>query len=114
MSDKILRYITNDILDSCTKCGEVEIDDDFQISLDGTNPDWPDYIIGTLVEIEKKNNGREYLIKFDDDDLNGGPHFHGCNIEVTPWCCCDRLDAELSELRELIESLQEQITALLP
>lgn len=72
-----------------------------RITLQAKNPLWPEFIIGELVGIAKDSNGFDYTIQFDDADLNGGPQFEGCDIDVEPFCCCDELDLRVSALEAL-------------
>lgn len=105
---KILRYITHDIIKSCSQCAEIAPDELVKISLDGTSPLWPEYIIGTVCEVTRKEDGREYRIRFEEDDLNGGPLFSGCHIEVECWSCCDQNNEKFTEITDVLtESLTE-------
>jgi len=72
-----------------------------KITLQPKNPLWPEFIIGELTDITKDSLGFDYTIQFDDADLNGGPQFQGCDIEVEPFCCCDKLDLRVTALEEL-------------
>ncbi len=77
------------------------IGEKLRITLQAKNPLWPEFIVGELVDITKDSKGFDYTIQFNEEDLNGGPQFEGCDIEVEPFCCCDELDLRVSALEAL-------------
>lgn len=130
MADIGIVYHTKNILDGCNCCKELAVDDQVKLVLDGTNQLWPDHIVGVVYFVDKLSDGRTYKIKIDDEDLNGGPMPHSCNMEISCYSEIDSirdefitgetLDGEPSELftamrdailnsPELLQLIQDQL-----
>ena len=78
---------------------ELQIGEQVTLTIEPKNPLWPSTILATIVGLNPTRSGRDYTIEFDQDLLNGGPLFEGCDLlGVEPYCCCDALDARVSEL----------------
>lgn len=84
---------------------EIQEGNDIRITLEERFPEWPDFIVGTIVKVVPTVNGRDYTIQFDFNDLNGGPMFKGCDIQnIDPYCCCDENAFDIANNAKSIEN----------
>lgn len=92
-------------LSSC-KIGtfSLEVGEEVKITLNGKNPDWPAFIVGEVVAVDPytKGSGWSYTVDIEEDDLNGGPMFEDCDIEVACYSCCDALDERVTALENVV------------
>lgn len=93
MAIQNLIYKICDVIPSCLNGrAELQPGERARITLEPKNPLWPADLIAELISVERVYGGRIYTFQFDDEDLNGGPLFDGCDIAaLEPYCCCDEI-----------------------